>query len=314
MKKKMLLAIPALAAGAAAFSGLVYYEVLGRNAKLYNKIADATADDTSKEMSEKIKTDERGVWFDNQTFEEIKMKNDRGQVLTGWLIKSEGPSDVFVLCSHGYRCNGKDEFCLVAKHYHEKGFNILMVDHQAAGSSEGNLITFGYNESKDLVKWTQYLNETYGNNIKIILHGVSMGCATATIASGDNNLPENVKFTVADCGYTSMNEQFKAVLKSFGVPSFPLVPLTEMWNIIVGKFRYNEVNPLEAVKNAKVPMLFIHGKEDTFVPTEMVYRLYDACSSEKDILVVDGAIHARSYFVNGAACDKKIDEFIKKYL
>lgn len=314
MKNKALLAVPALCAGAAALGGFVYYQVLGRNAKIYDKTAAATSDDISKEIAEKEKTDERGVWFDNQTLEKLKMKNDRGQLLTGWLLKADKPSDVYVLCSHGYRSHGRGEFRLIARHYHEKGFNVLMVDHQAAGESEGSLITFGYNESKDIIKWAHHLCEAFGENIKIILHGVSMGCATVTMASGDESLPDNVKYTVADCGYTSMNEQFRAVLKSFGVPSFPLIPLTEMWNMIIGKFRYSEVNPLEAVTHARVPMLFIHGSADTFVPTEMVYKLYDACSTEKDILIVDGAIHARSYFVNGEACDKKTDEFIEKYI
>lgn len=315
MKKKSLLAVPVLTAGAAAaLSGFVYYQVLGRNATLYEKIADAVTGGGSDEEKEKFFSDERFVWFRQQQFKEYEMTNDRGQRLKGYLIEAETPSETFVLCSHGYRSTGKGEFKYVAKHYHDKNINVFLVDHQAAGQSEGNMISFGYYESKDLVRWTHFLKETFGENIKIILHGVSMGCATATIASASDDLPENVKFTVADCGYTSMNDQFNAVLRSYKVPSFPLVPLTGLWSKAFGKFSYSEVSPLECVKKAKVPMLFIHGADDDFVPTEMVYKLYDACTTEKDLLVVDGAIHAMSYYVNGDACNEKIDSFIEKYI
>lgn len=300
-------------AAAGAFSGLVYYEVMGRNATLYSKIADGvTGEDPG--AAEKEENDERFVWFRQQKFEEHTMVNDRGQTLTGYLLKAKEPTDTYVLCSHGYRADGKGEFRFIAKHYHDIGLNVFIVDHQAAGKSEGSLISFGYYESKDIIKWVHYLRETFGSDIKVIMHGVSMGCATVTMASADENLPENVKFTVADCGYTSMNEQFCEVLKSFGVPAFPLVPMTEIWNRLVSRFSYSDVNPLEAVSHAKVPMLFIHGSEDTFVPTKMVRRLFDACPTDKDLLIVDGAIHARSYYVNGKACDEKIDKFIEKYI
>lgn len=313
--KKTIFALPAIAAGAAfALSGFVYYEIMGRNASLYDKAVDAVSGEPDVAEKEKEHNDERLVWFRKQTFEKHFLINNRGQKLTGYLIKAEKPSDVYVLCSHGYRSNGKAEFRFAAKHYHDKGFNVFIVDHQAAGESEGKLISFGYYESKDIVSWTEYLTETFGKDIKIILHGVSMGCATVTMASADEKLPQNVKFTVADCGYSSMSEQFSAVLKSYGVPSFPLVPLTEIWNRLLGKFRYEDVNPLECVKRAKVPFLFIHGGADTFVPTEMVHRLYDACVSEKDLLIVEGADHARSYYLDGAACDSKIDSFIEKYI
>lgn len=315
MKKKKLISIPAAIAGACAvFSGLVYYEVMGRKATLYEKIAAGVNGEPDPEELEKEENDERYVWFRQQKFRNYFMINDRGQTLRGYLLEADTPSDVYVLCSHGYRSDGKGEFRFVSKYYHDKNFNVFIVDHQSAGESDGNFISFGYYESKDIIKWAEFLKENFGKDIKIVLHGVSMGCATVTLASADKDLPENVKFTVADCGYTSMEDEFSSVLKGFKISSFPIVPLTNIWCRLIGKFSYKEVQPIEAVKKARVPMLFIHGKEDTFVPTEMVYRLYDACTSDKELLLVDGAIHARSYYVNPEACNAKIDTFIEKYI
>lgn len=314
MKKKLFVAAALAAVNAAAVSAVVYYEIMGRNAKLYDKVAVAVSEEPDAEEKKKMHNDERLVWFNAQQMKKFEMKNDRGQTLRGFLIEPETPSQVYVLCSHGYRSSGRGEFRFTAKYYHDKGFNVFMVDHQAAGESEGSLISFGYYESVDILKWIDFLKKNFGENIEIILHGVSMGCATVTLASGRDDLPENVKFTVADCGYTSVEEQFDAVLKSVKLPSFPIIPMTNLWNKLFGKFSYSDVSPLEAVKNAKVPMLFIHGGNDDFVPTRMVFELYAACPSEKDILIVDGAVHAQSYYLDPIACNKKIDKFIDKYI
>jgi fermentation-respiration switch protein FrsA (DUF1100 family) len=66
--------------------------------------------------------------------------------------------------------------------------------------------------------------------------------------------------------------------------------------------------------NAKNPVLFIHGEEDTLVPFEMCQRLYDACPVEKDIFTVPGATHAYSYYDAKEEYDAKVKAFIEKYI
>ena len=180
---------------------------------------------------------------------------------------------------------------------------------------EGKYVTFGHTEHKDAVKWLEYLEETFGENIQIILHGVSMGAATVMLMSGNESLPDNVKMIVTDCGYTSAWDEFEYKLKDMGVPSKPLLDAVNEINKHKAGFDFKDTSALESVKKATKPMLFIHGGADTFVPTYMASLLYDACASEKkDLLIVDGADHAQSYLMDTAAYRAKLDEFVDEYI
>lgn len=315
MKKKS--SIAKLVGFAAGFFGaasyITFYEVMGRNAKLAPKLGTLFASESGLEQTDI--PDERQVWFDSQSFEEFEMINDKKQRLRGYLLPAEKPSNVYVFGSHGYRSSGKGEFCLMTKFYHDRGYNVFLVDHQASGESDGKYIGFGYHECPDCLKWLEFLNERFGNDIQIILHGVSMGCATVTMMSGSGKLPENVKFVVADCGYTSAYDEFNSNVGKFKPIAAPFMSMANVINKKLSGYDFKDASPIESVKNVSVPMLFIHGGMDTFVPTEMAYKLYDACSSkDKDLLIVEGAGHAESYPKNSALYESKVIEFIEKYI
>lgn len=316
MKKKasVLMKTAGVAAGIIGAVGyLTFYEVMGRNAKLAPKLGTMFAGESG--LTQTDEPDERQVWFDAQMFEEFEIINAKMQRLKGYLLPAEKPSNVYVFCSHGYRNCGKGEFGLIVKFYHDKGYNVFLVDHQASGESDGKYIGFGYHECPDCLRWLDFLLEKFGRDIQIILHGISMGCATVTMMSGSGRLPEAVKFIVADCGYTSAYDEFMSNVGSMKTVVAPVMSLANKINKKLSGYEFKEANPLEAVKNAKVPMLFIHGSMDTFVPTHMVYELYEACSSEdKDLLVVEGAGHAESYPKDSTAYEAKVLEFVEKYI
>ena len=69
------------------------------------------------------------------------------------------------------------------------------------------------------------------------------------------------------------------------------------------------------MNESKNPILFIHGTDDPTVPFAMGEKLYDVCTTvEKDKLFVDGAIHAYCYYDAKEEYDKKVTEFLDKYL
>ncbi len=317
MSKSALFKASAAVAGAyTALSGLVFYEVMGRNAKLPPLITElSNKKSESSDPSRNDNEDERVKWFKSQQLGEYYLESDTGKKLKGFLLEADEPSDVYVFCSHGYRCNGRRECRYYAQHYHELGFNVFIVDHQAAGDSEGNYIGFGYHEYKDCIKWLYYIIDNFNKNAKIILHGVSMGSATVMMMSGSPDLPSNVKFTVADCGYTSAYCEFEHNLKSLGKLKYPILFGANMFNKVINGYDFKEADALTAVKNTRVPILFIHGNKDDFVPTRMGYELYEACTADfKDLLIVEGAEHAQAYKVDGDACSAKIDEFVEKFI
>ena len=124
----------------------------------------------------------------------------------------------------------------------------------------------------------------------------------------------NVKYIVADCGFTSVTEEFSHVLGLAHIPSSVLVESVSLINKAVSGFSLYDAGPADCVKNACVPILFIHGGSDNFVPTYMSQINYELCPTEKDILIVDGAAHAESYPTDSAAYEEKLNSFIEKYL
>ncbi len=317
MKKrtKSLLKASGIAAGIIGISGfLTFQELMNRNAVLSQKLGTLFVGPSGLPQDNSV-NEAKIAWFYNQVLNEYEITNEKGFKLKAYLLPAEKESDVYVFCSHGYRGNGRLEFQNMAKFYHEKGYNLFIVDHQAAGESDGKYIGFGYHEYKDCFRWLDFMRNEFGKDIQIILHGVSMGCATVTMMSGNDRLPANVKFTVADCGYTSAKDEFVHNVSAVKFAAMPVMAVADKFNKLISGYKFKEVNPIEAVKNARVPMLFIHGSIDDFVPTKMVYELYNNCSSEdKDILIVEGAAHAESYPVDSTSYEAKINKFAEKYI
>ena len=314
--KNGLLIGSAMTAGAfAAFNGILLYEVMNRRGRLLGKIGEKEFPmEVDESGNFKDFGDTRTKWPEVAEHEDITLVNDRGLSLKGYYYPSEEPSDIFVFCSHGYRSSGKGEFSGLGEFYHNSGYNVFLVDHQAAGESEGKNIGFGYYEKGDCLKWLDYILDRFGSDIKIILHGISMGSATVMLMSDDEALPENVKLIVADCGYTDVEKQFSNVINEFKVPASPFIKTTNWMNKMAYNFDYTTIRPIDHVKNSKVPILFIHGRDDCFIDPNMAFELYNACNAPKDLLIVDGADHAQSFDTNPKLYTEKVKDFIAEYL
>ena len=193
------------------------------------------------------------------------------------------------------------------------GYNVLLPDQRAHGYSGGHTITMGVKERYDARDWAVWARSHFGPEVPIFLMGVSMGAATVVLAAG-LSLPDNVCGVVADCGYTSPWAEFDYQLKNAHVPTSPLLDGANFFNKHIAKYDFKKVDAVESVSHAQVPMLFIHGTKDDFVPTYMVHELYDACSTDKDLLLVEGAGHAESYPTDSAAYEAKVKSFIDKYI
>lgn len=313
----MALGAAVVGAGIYKFHEGVFRALIERDFTIPPAIAKViTQDDGSSESEKRRVALENLCWLENYGYETYTMVNDRGQKLRGYLMKPQKESKVYVFGSHGYRSDGKGEWCHYAKHWVEElGYNMFFVDHQAAGESEGRYIGFSSYESKDAIEWINFMVSEFGSDIQIILHGISMGSATAMLMTGSGKLPENVKFTIADCGFTSAYDEFACKLNALHMPGISLSFVNSINRRKAGYDFKKDTNALEAVSKAKIPMLFVHGGKDNFVPTYMVYQLHDACTSEyKDLLIVPEADHARSYYFGKKDYDAKINEFIAKFI
>lgn len=317
MKKRNKIAFGVIGTAAAASLGayglccLIDELLFNRNMVLPEKFAKKISDCDNSHLGDFLQNNLK--WVEEYGYERHYMISDRGEKLTGYLMKPEKESDIYVFAAHGYRSYGKKEFCGVAQYYLKKGYNVFFPDHVASGESEGTHCTFGYRETEDSIKWLSYLTESFGEDISIILHGVSMGAATVMMMSGRVDLPKNVKAVVEDCGFTTAEAFFIHKLDSLGVPPKKLIGAVNAVNKRRLGFDFMKLNPVESVKNTDLPIMFIHGDRDGLVPCFMAYELYESCSSEiKELLVVEGADHAQSFMIARDIYESRMDEFLNK--
>lgn len=212
---------------------------------------------------------------------------------------------------HGYRGNVERDLCGGVQRAFSLGRNVLIVHQRAAGESGGNIISFGINESRDCLSWIDFAISKFGKDVKIVLTGISMGAATVCIAAG-YDLPKNVVGVLADCGYTSASDIIKKVIKQRKMPVFIVYPLIKLSAKLIGKFDLESVSPVESVKKAKVPIIFIHGDDDRYVPHYMSVQNYEACVSPKQMVTVKGAGHGMAYLLDEQGYLDALSEFFTK--
>lgn len=262
--------------------------------------------DYGEEFEKRLKESEE--WMECYSSEEVSIKSEEGlQLFARWW---DFEKDTTVLYIHGYSNTSKQAALFADLFTQSLDANILAPDNRAHGKSEGVYVGFGWQDRKDILKWIDYLINIKGVKHNIVLFGVSMGGAAVLSASGEA-LPDNVKMICSDCGYSSLNEVFESQIKKY-VKS----PKKLVMRIINYHFKrwygfsVYDISPISQMKHTKVPVLFIHGEADHFIPVQMSYRLFDACVSTKESLIMPDAGHALSGIVDW---DKYKDTIVNFY-
>ena len=240
--------------------------------------------------------------------------NPEGIRLHAYYIAAPKPTKKTAVIVHGYTDNAIRMFMIGYLYNHDLQFNTLLPDLQHQGESGGPAIQMGWKDRLDVMQWMHVANHIYGDSTQMVVHGISMGGATTMMVAGEEQ-PKFVRCFVEDCGYTSVWDEFSHELKSsFHLPKFPLM-YTTSW-LCEQKYGWNfkEASSLKQVEKAKLPMFFIHGDKDTYVPTWMVYPLYEAKSDPKELWIVPGATHAVSYKENKTEYTNRVKNFVDKYI
>lgn len=268
-----------------------------------------TNDITTNEENDWAATNE---WLKSVTYEKLNITSDDGYNFDAVMFLQDDYSDKWVLMLHGYT-GWKEEMYRYAYHYYLMGYNILCPDLRCSGSSEGDFIGMGYTDSFDCLKWLDVIIKRDAD-ARIVLHGQSMGAATALIMTGNEDLPDNVVACVSDCAYTSAYEMFADKCKSwFNLPAFPIVDSAVLMLRLRGGYNLRDASPIDAVAKSDVPTLFIHGMDDALISESMAERLYMAEAADKELYVVCGAGHAQSSDKDPIGFYDAIEKFLENY-
>ena len=244
--------------------------------------------------------------------EKVKIETQDGLVLHGYQFNQIVSTHKWAIVVHGYTSEAR-MMLYYAKHFFEAGYNVLMPNLRGHGESEGNYIGMGWHDRLDVMKWIDFILGQ-DDEAEIVPFGISMGGATVMMLAGED-LPVQIKAIVEDCGYTSVYDEFSYQLKQmFNLGKYPIIPLASLICRVRAGYTFKEASAVNQLKKAKVPILFIHGDQDTFVPTSMLNQVYESCASPRQKLLVKGARHAEAAYVNPDLYWSTIFEFLSGYI
>lgn len=293
-----------------SFIGNYFYN-LALNPDTPKDIVFGTPEEASETSGQVLDTDIQWLLTESNYSDETINSFDNLK-LHGYKVLNPNNSNKWVITVHGYTSEGIN-MSSYAKNYYDMGYNVLIPDLRSHGLSEGDYIGMGWDDRLDIISWINNILED-NTDAEIILHGVSMGAATVSMVSGED-LPSNVKAIVADCGYTSVWDEFAYQLDDlFSLPQFPILNVSSLVSKVRAGYFLGTASSLKQVEKSKTPILFIHGDKDDFVPYYMMEELYNATSSEKEMLTIKDAGHAKSSEVDPETYWTTVYNFTNKYI
>lgn len=257
-------------------------------------------------IDDKIKIENKAMnqeWLEKECSQLSMLTND--DVLLNGYYK-DNDSHIYIIMVHGYRGDAST-MVSPAKKMSNRKYNILIPELRGHGKSGGDFYGLGWLDRIDIMKWIGYLVGK-DNQAKIILYGISLGAATVMNVAGEN--PKHVVAVIEDCGYSSL---WEVVDYQIDIPSF-IKLICEYVVFVRTGYWIKDVNPIDQIKKTKIPVLFIHGKDDNFIPLEMMNELYENTNAPKEKLVIDKADHADSFETNPKLYYSTIDFFVEKLL
>ena len=225
--------------------------------------------------------------------EDVSIISRDGLKLTGKFYEF-APGAPIELMFHGYRGSAERDMSGGVQRCFRLGRSALVVEQRCSNTSEGNVITFGIREHLDCLDWIDFTIKHYGEDVRIILTGISMGASTVLMAAG-KELPNQVLGVLADCGFTSAKDIMYHVMGQMKLPAKLCYPFVKLGARLFGHFDLDEYSANEAMKTCKVPVIFFHGEADDFVPCSMSRDNFEVCRSRKMIVTIPGAGHGLSY-------------------
>ena len=219
-------------------------------------------------------------------------------------------SDSFCVMAHGYRGTSNRDFSGGAVDMIARGYNVILIDERGHGSSQGHSITFGVREQKDVLSWIEYGKQTFGQDKKVILVGISMGAATVLMAS--DRVEEGTKI-IADCPYTTPKEIISETMKNH-LHLNPKIfwPFTNLALIIFAHTSLNNCDAKEAIKKAKAKILIIHGDSDSLVPYKFSLKAYEENKDKIQYELFAGAEHGLSYLADKERYQKVVSNILNQ--
>ncbi|MGN0241600.1 MAG: alpha/beta hydrolase [Candidatus Weimeria sp.] len=217
------------------------------------------------------------------------------------------PTDKYVIISHGYTDNRYGDMKYMPV-YLSLGYNCIIYDLRGHGVNKKTFCTYSLREAKDLNCLIEDTFERYGEDIYLGLHGESLGAATSVAVLKYS--PE-VKFVVADCGFSEIESVIKGQMTKMHLPQFLFGPVAAAYRLRYG-YSLKQMRPVDSLDENSVPICFIHGARDSFILPEHSQKMYSRTQGYKELHIIPDAEHASSVLTAPEEYAKTVKDFLSR--
>ena len=277
--------------------------------------------ETGAESSELLEPTGNALWaynipkfkpFRELPFESADIISFDGLRLHADFLRGEPGTKVTMIFCHGYKSEAAFDFAAMYDFYRSLGYNLVYLNMRAHGKSGGKYIGFGVLDRFDVQSWAKKVAELFPDT-SIFLHGMSMGAASI-LQSADLELDPAVCGIIADCGFSSTNEVFRNLVGGlYNLPATPFVDIFEAVNRMTAGYGFSDADSVRSMEKSRLPLAYICGDCDRYVPLDMAMRIYNACVQDKVLLIAKGAGHAASFMTENEKYKNLITEFINTH-
>ncbi|PLR66660.1 MULTISPECIES: alpha/beta hydrolase [Bacillaceae] len=273
---------------------------------------------TNQMMYMKKKTDKEIIdretkdgHFDEKEYDaynkiEVSIPSQFGYDIKGILIAPHKTYSYVIIC-HGVTMNRYNSVKYM-KLFLNRGINVLIYDHRRHGETGGKTTSFGHYEKFDLQSVVNWLKDRVGDELHLGIHGESMGAVTTLLYAG--LVEDGADYYIADCPFSDLQEQLLYRLKAdFRLPGYLVMPIARRFLKLRDGYSLQDVSPISVIDRIQHPVLFIHSKDDDYIPAAMTQQLFDKKPGFKKIYFAEKGSHAMSYTENREEYERIIDEF-----
>lgn len=249
--------------------------------------------------------------FDDLPKKEFHVSSPYGYPIKGYFIKPYQTDKTMIIC-HGVTMSLYNSVKYMNL-FIELGWNVVIYDHRRHGISGGKTTSYGYYEKFDLAEVVRWVRKQIGDDAQIGIHGESMGAVTALLYAGQ--IEDKADFYIVDCPFATFWDQLTYRLKTeFKLSGRLIMPLASLFLKIRDGYRIQDVSPLSVVDRIDNPVLFIHSKDDDFIPSISSQLLFEKKKGTKKIYLAELGEHAMSYTKNKIEYKKAVEEFLEEFV